>query len=60
VVESEEALDAEVAAAEDFFVEVSAKFLKIFQPISHEFPTGKGRSSRSTTVARYYERFAGS
>src|SRR5260370_41298598 len=35
VVESEETLDAEVAAAEDFFVEVGAKFLKIFQAIGH-------------------------
>ena len=31
MVESEEALDAEMAAAEDFLIQLSAKFLKIFQ-----------------------------
>src|SRR2546427_789035 len=36
VVESEEALDAEMAAAEDFLVQVSAKSLKIFQAIGHD------------------------
>src|SRR5216110_3369282 len=35
VVESEEALDAEVAAAEDFLVQVGAKLLKILQAIGH-------------------------
>jgi hypothetical protein len=35
MVESEEALDAEMAAAEDFLVQPGAKFLKIFQAIRH-------------------------
>src|SRR6202040_946804 len=35
MVEGEEALDAEVAAAEDFFVEVGASFLEVFEIIGH-------------------------
>src|SRR5258708_18556094 len=35
VVESEETLDAEVASAEDFFVEFGANFLKIFQAFGY-------------------------
>src|SRR5216684_3522794 len=54
MVESEEALDAEVAAAEDFLIQLGAKFLKIFQAICH-------RSSGGTSLAlawqpgSYYE-----
>lgn len=35
MVEGEEALHSEVAAVEDFFVEVGAKFLKVFETIGH-------------------------
>jgi len=36
MVQSEEAFDAEVAAIEDFFVEVGAEFLKIVEAVGHE------------------------
>jgi hypothetical protein len=36
MVEGEETLDPEMAAAEDFLVQVGAKFLKVVQAISHE------------------------
>jgi hypothetical protein len=35
MVEREEALDAEMAAAEDLFVEVSAKFLEVVETVRH-------------------------
>src|SRR5258708_17115586 len=35
VVEGEEALDTEVAAAEDFFVEVGARFLEVVETVGH-------------------------
>jgi hypothetical protein len=35
VIEGEEALDAEVAAIEDFFVQVGAKFLEVIETIGH-------------------------
>jgi len=35
MVEGEEALDAEVAAGKDFFVEVSAKFLEVVEAVGH-------------------------
>jgi hypothetical protein len=40
VIESEEALDAEVAATENFLIQVGAKFLKIFQAIGHDSSGG--------------------
>jgi len=46
MVESKEALDAEVAAAEDFLIQISAKFLKIFQAFCH-------RSSGETRALRW-------
>jgi len=50
VVESEEALNAEVAASEDFLVQVRAKLLKFFQAIGHGFSPRKDRPSMTTTV----------
>src|SRR5260370_17038716 len=35
MVEGEKTLDAEVAAAEDFFVEVGAKFLEVVETVGH-------------------------
>ena len=35
MVEGEEALDAEMAAAEDFFIEVGAKFLEVVEMVGH-------------------------
>jgi hypothetical protein len=35
MVEGEEALDAEMAAAEDLFVEVGAKFLEVVETVGH-------------------------
>jgi len=35
MVECEEALDAEMAAAEDFLVEVGASFLEVFETVGH-------------------------
>src|SRR6266849_1364054 len=46
MVESEEALDTEMAAAEDFLIQVGAKFLKIFQAFCH-------RSSGGTRALRW-------
>jgi hypothetical protein len=37
VVESEEALDAEMAAVEDFVVEVGARVLEVVEAIGHGF-----------------------
>src|SRR5713226_8341181 len=51
VIESEEALDAEVAAAEDFLVQVSAKLLKIFQAIGHD---SSGGNISGHQPCRYY------
>jgi len=36
VIKSEETLHSQVAATENFLVQVSAKFLKIFQAIGHD------------------------
>jgi hypothetical protein len=36
MIESEETLDAEVAAAEDFLVQISASLLKMFKAVRHE------------------------
>src|SRR2546430_6709409 len=47
VVESEEALDAEVTAAEEFLVQVGAKLLEIFQAIGHG-PSGETYSNAPT------------
>src|SRR5260370_19391605 len=52
VVESEEALDAEVAAAEDFLVQVGTKLLKIFQAIGHD---SSGGNTPTHQPCRYYE-----
>src|SRR6266581_2227217 len=41
MVESKEALDAEVAASEDFLVQIGAKFLKVFQAIGHDSSGGQ-------------------
>jgi hypothetical protein len=49
VIESEEALDAEVAAAEDFLIQVGAKLLKIFQAIGHG--SSAGTTSSAPTLA---------
>src|SRR5260370_9324469 len=38
MVESKEALNAEVAATEDFLVQVGTKSLKVFQPTCHDSP----------------------
>jgi hypothetical protein len=54
VVKSEETLHAEVAAAENFFIQVGAKFLKIFQAIGHG-SSGNLFGGRETTAERYYE-----
>jgi hypothetical protein len=35
MVEGEEALDAEMAAAEDLFVEIGAKFLEVVETVGH-------------------------
>ena len=35
MIEREEALDAETTAAENFFVQLGAKFLKIFEAVGH-------------------------
>jgi hypothetical protein len=35
MIEGEEALDAEMAAAEDLFVEVGAKFLEVVETVGH-------------------------
>src|SRR6266849_10715549 len=51
MVESEEALDAEMAAAEDFLIQLSAKFLKIFQAFCHRSSGG----TLSWQPASYYE-----
>jgi hypothetical protein len=40
VIEGKEALDAEVAAIEDFFVEVGAKFLEVVKTIGHRGSSG--------------------
>src|ERR1700756_2307156 len=57
VVQREEAFHAQVAAAENLLVQVSTKFLKIFQAIGH-------RSSRKSLdgnrFLRHYERIASS
>jgi len=37
MIEREEALDAETTAAENFFVQLGAKFLKIFKAVGHCF-----------------------
>src|SRR5216683_3529232 len=52
MVESEEALDAQMAAAEDFLVQVGAKFLKIFQAIGHDSSVGHISTHQT---CRYYE-----
>src|SRR5260370_33420963 len=52
MVESEESLDAQVAAAKDFLVQVSAEFLKIFQAIGHDSSVG---SSRTCRRCQHYE-----
>jgi hypothetical protein len=36
VIESEETFHAEMAAIEDFFVQVGASFLKVFEAVRHE------------------------
>src|SRR6266699_509051 len=41
MVESKEALDAEVAASEDFLIQIGAKFLKVFQAIGHDSSGGQ-------------------
>jgi len=51
VVKSEEALDAEMAAAKDFLIQVGAKFLKVFQAIGHD---SSGDKFTRTNLARYY------
>ena len=54
MVEREEALHAQVATAKNFFVQVSAKFLKVFQAIGH----GSSReplAAKEIRRAGYYE-----
>jgi len=57
VVESEEALNAEVAASEDFLVQVRAKLLKILPGDRPWFLSAKGPAVDDNDRARYYERF---
>src|SRR3989442_4970741 len=52
VVKSKEAFDAEMAAAENFLVQVSAKSLKIFQAIGHD---SSGGNIPTHQPCRYYE-----
>jgi len=58
VVESEEALNAEVAASEDFLVQVRAKLFEILPGDRPWFLSAKGPAVDDNDRARYYERFA--
>jgi len=54
-VESEEALHAKVAAAEDFLVQIGTKFLKIFQAFWHRFSGGTRALRWVGKPVSYYE-----